>query len=52
MCVSLWKVDDAPTALLMDRFYQNVLGRREGLNTEALRFSINGYGSCVFTLWA
>jgi tetratricopeptide (TPR) repeat protein len=29
--VSLWKVDDFATALLMDRFYQNLLGRREGL---------------------
>jgi CHAT domain-containing protein len=27
----LWKVDDTATALLMERFYQNVLGRREGL---------------------
>jgi tetratricopeptide (TPR) repeat protein len=29
--VSLWKVDDTATALLMDRFYQNLLGRREGM---------------------
>src|SRR5262249_1950411 len=29
--VSLWKVDDAATALLMHRFYSNLLGRREGL---------------------
>jgi tetratricopeptide (TPR) repeat protein len=29
--VSLWKVDDTATALLMDRFYQNLLGRRAKL---------------------
>jgi CHAT domain-containing protein len=29
--VSLWPVDDAATALLMTRFYQNLLGKREGL---------------------
>jgi hypothetical protein len=28
VCLSLWKVDDAATALLMDRFYHNLLGRR------------------------
>jgi CHAT domain-containing protein len=31
VCLSLWKVDDAATVLLMDRFYQNLLGKREGL---------------------
>jgi hypothetical protein len=31
VCLSLWQVDDAATALLMERFYQNLLGRREGL---------------------
>jgi CHAT domain-containing protein len=31
VCLSLWKVDDAATALLMDRFYQNLTGKREGL---------------------
>jgi tetratricopeptide (TPR) repeat protein len=31
VCVSLWKVDDTATALLMTRFYQNLLGKREGL---------------------
>jgi CHAT domain-containing protein len=31
VCLSLWKVDDAATALLMDRFYQNLTGRRDGL---------------------
>jgi tetratricopeptide (TPR) repeat protein len=29
--LSQWKVDDSATALLMERFYQNLLGRREGL---------------------
>jgi CHAT domain-containing protein len=32
VCLSLWKVDDTATALLMERFYQNLLGKREGLN--------------------
>ncbi len=31
LVLSLWKVDDTATALLMARFYQNLLGRREGL---------------------
>jgi tetratricopeptide (TPR) repeat protein len=31
VCVSLWKVDDTATALLMQRFYANLLGQREGL---------------------
>lgn len=31
-CLSLWKVDDTATALLMERFYQNVLGKRFGLS--------------------
>jgi CHAT domain-containing protein len=29
--LSLWKVDDMATALLMDRFYANLLGQTEGL---------------------
>jgi len=29
--LSQWKVDDAATALLMDRFYQNLLGKRAEL---------------------
>jgi tetratricopeptide (TPR) repeat protein len=29
--LSLWKVDDGATALLMQRFYANLLGKREGL---------------------
>jgi tetratricopeptide (TPR) repeat protein len=29
VCLSLWQVDDTATALLMDRFYRNMLGRRE-----------------------
>jgi CHAT domain-containing protein len=32
VCLSLWKVDDAATALLMERFNQNLLGKREGLD--------------------
>lgn len=36
VCLSLWKVDDTATALLMDRFYQNLLGQRDGL-TGAMR---------------
>jgi hypothetical protein len=32
VCLSLWKVDDVATALLMQRFYANLLGRRSGLN--------------------
>jgi CHAT domain-containing protein/tetratricopeptide (TPR) repeat protein len=40
--LSQWKVDDEVTALLMRRFYQNLLGKREGLKgllprAEALR---------------
>src|SRR5262249_36995265 len=31
VCLSLWKVDDSATALLMDRFYQNLTGQGEGL---------------------
>ena len=30
--LSLWKVDDQATALLMTRFHQNLLGRRAGLD--------------------
>ncbi len=29
--VSMWKVDDTATSLLMVRFYENVLGKRPGL---------------------
>jgi CHAT domain-containing protein len=32
VCLSLWKVDDRATALLMQRFYANLLGRRAGLS--------------------
>jgi tetratricopeptide (TPR) repeat protein len=31
VCLSLWKVDDAATSLLMQRFYANLLGKRDGL---------------------
>jgi CHAT domain-containing protein len=42
LLLSLWKVDDTATALLMTRFYENWLGKREGLKKplpkmEALR---------------
>jgi CHAT domain-containing protein len=32
LVLSLWKVDDNATALLMTRFYQNLLGKRSGLD--------------------
>ncbi|HXG12700.1 MAG TPA: CHAT domain-containing tetratricopeptide repeat protein [Gemmataceae bacterium] len=32
LVLSLWQVDDQATALLMRRFYQNLLGRRDGLD--------------------
>lgn len=32
VCLSLWEVEDTATALLMDRFYANLLGQREGLS--------------------
>jgi CHAT domain-containing protein len=32
LVLSLWKVDDTATALLMVRFYENLLGRRAGLS--------------------
>ncbi|MCE9531628.1 MAG: tetratricopeptide repeat protein [Planctomycetes bacterium] len=46
VCLSLWKVDDTATALLMNRFYQNLLGKRDGLTkpmpkAEALREAKN-----------
>ncbi len=31
LVLSLWEVDDRATALLMVRFYQNLLGKRDGL---------------------
>ena len=31
LVLSLWKVDDTATALLIVRFYQNLLGKRDGL---------------------
>jgi|GEM_PF-684573 len=42
LVISLWKVDDTSTALLMTRFYENLLGKRAGLKAplskdEALR---------------
>jgi tetratricopeptide (TPR) repeat protein len=32
LVLSLWEVHDESTALLMQRFYQNLLGKREGLS--------------------
>jgi CHAT domain-containing protein len=32
VCLSLWKVNDTATALLMERFYQNLLGKRPDLD--------------------
>jgi CHAT domain-containing protein len=32
LVLSLWKVDDKATSLLMSRFYQNLLGKRPGLS--------------------
>jgi CHAT domain-containing protein len=32
VCLSLWKVDDTATASLMQRFYANLLGKRDGLS--------------------
>ena len=32
VCLSLWKVDDKATSLLMTRFYQNLLGKRRRLS--------------------
>jgi CHAT domain-containing protein/tetratricopeptide (TPR) repeat protein len=29
VCLTLWQVDDTATALLMDRFYRNLLGKRD-----------------------
>ncbi len=42
VCLSLWRVDDTATMLLMQRFHADMLGRREGLTgpmpkAEALR---------------
>ena len=37
VCLSLWKVDDTATALLMQRFYANLLGRRSGLTCPMLK---------------
>ncbi len=37
VCLSLWKVDDTATTLLMQRFYADLLGRRVGLSTRCPR---------------
>ncbi|HMP16009.1 MAG TPA: tetratricopeptide repeat protein, partial [Gemmatales bacterium] len=31
VCLSLWKIEDSATTLLMERFYSNLTGKREGL---------------------
>jgi CHAT domain-containing protein len=36
VCLSLWKVDDTATALLMDRFYANLWGQSDGPNAKPL----------------
>ena len=36
VCLTLWKVDDAATVLLMDRFYSNLLGDTTELNGRPL----------------
>ena len=46
VCLSLWKVDDTATSLLMQQLYANLLGRRPGLTApmpkaEALREAKN-----------
>ena len=33
VCLSLWRVNDKATSLLMTRFYQNLLGKRPKLST-------------------
>jgi len=30
VCLTLWQVDDTATAILMDRFYRNLLGKQKG----------------------
>ncbi len=35
VCLSLWKVNDRATSLLMTRFYQNLLGRRGAVEGDA-----------------
>jgi tetratricopeptide (TPR) repeat protein len=37
VCLSLWNVKDTATALFMERFYQNLLGKREGLKAPMLK---------------
>ena len=46
VCLSLWKVDDTATALLMQRFYANLLSRRPSLDCTASqsRSSAGGKG--------
>ncbi len=37
VCLSLWRVDDKATSLLMTRFYQNLLGKRPRCHRECPR---------------
>ncbi len=37
VCLSLWRVDDKATSLLMTRFYQNLLGKRRRCRRECPR---------------
>ncbi len=48
VCLSLWKVDDTATALLMGRFYENLLGKRGGSRSRWVRLprSTRRSGGC------
>ena len=47
VCLSLWKVDDTATALLMQRFYANLLGVRPGLSQPLPKAEALGRGEGV-----
>jgi CHAT domain-containing protein len=56
LLLSLWKVDDTATALLMTCFYQNLLGRRPGLENplpkaEACGKPRHGCGASAVPRW-
>src|SRR5207247_1857629 len=48
--LSRWQVDDVATALLMVRFYQNLLGKREGLKKPLGRYDASVAGSSLLSL--